>query len=157
MSEITTAHLTTDIVTLAPQTGGELHVLLIRRNWPPFAGYWALPGGYVDTGETFAQAAYRELAEETGVTAHRLVQVGVYDAPHRDPRGRVVSVAFLALLDTMATATAGDDARDAQWTPVAPLLARPNRLAFDHRTILTDALDQILRELNASARTFGSR
>ncbi|GAA2778204.1 NUDIX hydrolase [Saccharopolyspora taberi] len=140
MSEITSAHLTTDIVVFA-EANRELHVLLIRRGWDPFAGHWALPGGYVDTGETFAQAAHRELAEETGLTARRLVQVGVYDIPNRDPRGRVVSVAFATVLDRMTSATAGDDAREARWFRTNRALALP--LAFDHRFILSDALRRI--------------
>src|ERR1700754_3805735 len=110
-TETTNAHLTTDIVLIArPRihvpaargtavlgVGAPSHVLLIRRRWEPYQGCWALPGGYVDHGETFAQAAERELAEETGLKgAGGLIRVGLYDAPDRDPRGRVISVAHLA-------------------------------------------------------------
>ncbi|GAA3364028.1 NUDIX hydrolase [Saccharopolyspora gregorii] len=138
MSEITNASLTTDIVLFA-ESGGLRHVLLIRRGWAPYAGHWALPGGYVDNGERFITAARRELTEETGLTTGRLDMVGVYDEPDRDPRGRVISVAFTALLPTMPRATAGDDARDARWIPVDVALSR--RLAFDHDLIVRDALN----------------
>ena len=137
MSEITTAHLTTDIVLFAEHNEVP-HVLLIRRGWDPYAGMLALPGGYVDTGETFQQAALRELAEETGLDGiTRFHQVGIYDRPDRDPRGRVVSVAFTARVDPMPTPTAGDDAREANWLPVDTVLH--TRLAFDHDHIVRDA------------------
>lgn len=140
-NEITTAHLTTDVVLLAHRDN-QLNVLLIRRRWDPYQGAWALPGGYLDAGETFAQAAKRELSEETAVGAPTNWQrVGIYDDPDRDPRGRVVSVAYVAVLPTMPTPTAGDDARDAQWVPVATALA--GDLAFDHRNILRDALQLV--------------
>ncbi|WP_338602644.1 NUDIX hydrolase [Saccharopolyspora sp. SCSIO 74807] len=140
MSEITNASLTTDVVLFA-ERGGIDHVLLIRRGWDPFAGCWALPGGYVDAGERFADAARRELREETGLAAEHLIRVGVYDEPHRDPRGRVISVAYTARLSTMPQARAGDDARDAQWVPVTQALTSP--LAFDHTDIVRDALRRI--------------
>ncbi len=141
--EITNASLTTDMVLLAPDHGGVWHVLLIERGWDPYAGRWALPGGYLDAGETFAQAAVRELFEETGVRRpEQFTQVGIYDAVNRDPRGRVVSVAFVAVLDHMPTATAGDDARTALWWSLAEVLdpATPLPLAFDHGHIVTDAV-----------------
>lgn len=136
--EITNAHLAADIVLLARRDGAD-HVLLIRRRWEPYQGAWALPGGYLDHGETFAEAAARELAEETGLdSTGRLTRIGLYDAPDRDPRGRVVSVAHVAVLADMPAPTAGDDARDARWIPVAEALA--GHLAFDHRQILSDAI-----------------
>lgn len=129
------ANLAADAVLLADN-----HVLLIQRGWDPYAGRWALPGGYVETGETFEQAARRELTEEAGITAPEVFpQVGVYDLPDRDPRGRVVSVAFVAVLDEMVTAYAGDDAKDARWVPVRDVLSGAVELAFDHAEIVRAA------------------
>jgi 8-oxo-dGTP diphosphatase len=142
-TETTTAHLTVDMVLLTVYNDA-LHVLLIKRGWPPFEGAWALPGGYVDEGETFDAAARRELQEETNLVAPpHLERVDVYGDPGRDPRGRVVSVAYVAVLPTMPSPTAGDDAREAQWTPVADALATAEGLAFDHHRILTDAVARV--------------
>lgn len=113
------------------------HVLLIERGWPPHQGAWALPGGHVDEGETSLHAAVRELAEETGVhvPAADLRQVGVWDQPDRDPRGRYVTVAYLAAVPTGTPITAGDDAYTARWWPLDDL---PD-LAFDHADIVDTA------------------
>ncbi|MDT8916226.1 NUDIX hydrolase [Amycolatopsis sp. PS_44_ISF1] len=127
--------LTADTVALA-RRGGTWHVLLIERGWPPFAGQWAFPGGHVDPGETFLQAAGRELAEETGVQVADLRQLGIYDDPGRDPRGRYVTVAFFAVLPEPTKTTAGDDARTAAWVPLTD--AARMHLAFDHDQILAD-------------------
>ncbi|MGW8398740.1 NUDIX domain-containing protein [Streptomyces lydicus] len=123
---------TADVVLLAAG-----HVLLIERGWDPFEGCWALPGGHVDIGETSLAAAARELEEETGITvpADELRQVGAFDAPGRDPRGRYVSVAYTATLPTPVTPKAGDDATAARWWPLDALPA----LAFDHADILARA------------------
>lgn len=145
--------LTADVVVLAGPAS-DCRVLLIKRGWPPFQGMWALPGGHVDRGETTRAAAARELAEETGVTVDNprrdLVEVGTYSAPGRDPRSRYVSVAYLALLPEPVDPTAGDDAREAAWFPIADVLNGQNRrdggwrtvlpLAFDHIRIATDAV-----------------
>ncbi|MFE2174407.1 NUDIX domain-containing protein [Kitasatospora sp. NPDC059462] len=126
---------TADVVAIA-QDG---RVLLIERGWPPFAGAWALPGGHVDPGETSRNAAARELAEETGVRvdAADLLQLGVWDEPGRDPRGRYVTAAYLAVVPASTPAAAGDDARTARWWPWNEL---PELLAFDHAAILHAAL-----------------
>jgi 8-oxo-dGTP diphosphatase len=109
-------------------------VVLIRRNNAPFKGGYALPGGFVEVGETVEDACRREVKEETNLELHDLRLVGVYSDPARDPRGHVISVAFAARAD-VAPLRAGDDASHAElvenW--------RERALAFDHRRILEDA------------------
>src|SRR5271167_4400528 len=107
--------LTVDVVALA--AGGPPSVLLVQRANEPFAGAWALPGGFVERGEQVREAAPRELAEETGLEAGALELLGVYDTPGRDPRGWTVSVVFLARAATAAAVKGADDARDARWFP----------------------------------------
>ncbi len=109
-------------------------VLLIRRKYPPFQGQYALPGGFVDVGETVEAACRRELKEETGLEAGPLTLIGVYSDPNRDPRGHTCSVAFLTHAGS-AQPTAGDDAAAVEWVKDWRRLA----LAFDHATILADA------------------
>ncbi|GGV45929.1 NUDIX domain-containing protein [Streptomyces spectabilis] len=114
------------------------YVLLIERGWDPFKGQWALPGGYVDPGETSRAAAARELAEEAGVYASEaeLEQVGAFDRPGRDPRGRYVSVAYHLTVLPGTAIEAGDDATRAQWWPLGDLPP----LAFDHPEIIDAAV-----------------
>ncbi|WP_331764338.1 NUDIX hydrolase [Streptomyces sp. NBC_01506] len=133
-TEWATVDYVVDIVAVDPDG----QVLEIQRRWDPFAGKWALPGGYVDAGETSKRAAVRELGEETGVevTEDDLILVGVFDTPDRDPRGRVVSVAYAALVPAGTTAVAADDAAATRWMP---LTADPDDLAFDHAEILHTA------------------
>ncbi|MFI2619485.1 NUDIX hydrolase [Streptomyces sp. NPDC018584] len=123
---------------------GTLHVLLVERGQEPYAGRWALPGGFVLPDESAESAARRELAEETGladVTGLHLEQVRTYSEPDRDPRMRVVSVAYAALVADPPEPRGGGDAARAAWLPYRPAADRP--LAFDHDRILADAHDRI--------------
>lgn len=133
--------LTADVVALTLHPDHGLSVLLVKRGNAPFKGSWALPGGFVDPGEDLHDAAARELQEETGVSSRRLhlEQLGAFGAPRRDPRGRVVSVAFLTGLPWTVEPAGGSDADDAVWMPVRQA-RKPRQLAFDHRKILDDAL-----------------
>ncbi|AEH08765.1 MULTISPECIES: NUDIX domain-containing protein [Protofrankia] len=148
-----TARLTADVIALS-ERDGILHVLLIRRGWPPYTGMWALPGGHIDAGETPKDAARRELAEETGLNIVELRLVGVYATPGRDPRGRYASWAYLTWAPTGWEPVAGDDAAAADWVPVERALHEG--LAFDHAEILRagvvpdaviDAIDDALHDL----------
>ena len=109
-------------------------IVLIKRDNPPFAGSYALPGGFVEVGETVEAAVVREACEETGLVIELQGLVGIYSNPARDPRGHVVSAAFLA--KGSGVLLAGSDARSAQ---VFPLESLPP-LAFDHDEIIRDAL-----------------
>ncbi|MFO0867200.1 MAG: NUDIX hydrolase [Gemmataceae bacterium] len=108
-------------------------ILLIRRKSDPFAGAWALPGGFIEMDETLDESARRELQEETGLTTRRLEQVGIFGDPGRDPRGRTISVAYLTEVDPdKLKPAAADDAAEVGWFS----LQRPPKLAFDHAKIL---------------------
>ncbi len=132
-------HLTVDIVVIRPGEP-EKRILLIRRRNFPFQHQWALPGGFVDKGENLDDAARRELLEETGITAQHLEQLKAFGQPGRDPRGHMVSVAFLAVLtDDNVMPVAADDALDAKWFPVSDLPS----LAFDHEQIIDFALSKM--------------
>lgn len=150
VSEMPTARpnaaLTADVVVLQRSggPGGEDRVLLVRRGSEPFAGRWALPGGFVDPHEDPQVAALRELAEETGLDLAdvQLRELGLYGAPGRDPRGRVVSSAWWVRLPegaSTAGVAGGDDAAEATWVPLREVLGDEG-LAFDHDVVLRDAL-----------------
>ncbi|MFJ7209514.1 NUDIX domain-containing protein [Streptomyces sp. NPDC098789] len=134
MTETETIRHTADVVALTPAR----HVLLIKRGWPPYEGAWALPGGWVDPGETIHAAAARELGEEAGVhvNAGDLHQLGVWDQPNRDPRGHYITTAYMIIVPEGTPITAGDDARDARWWPLNAL----PELAFDHADIINAAV-----------------
>ena len=126
-----------------------LCVLVIRRGADPFKGRWALPGGFVEPDEDLERAARRELQEETGLDGRRvhLEQLATYGDPHRDPRGRVVSVAYLALAPGLEEPIAGSDAAGAAWIHTDRLLGRRSDLAFDHALILKDGLNRARSKL----------
>jgi len=125
------------VLTFASTT---LQVLLIQRAHDPFKGWWALPGGFVEPDESLDAAALRELSEETGIRNAFIEQSHAFGAVDRDPRGRVISVAYYAMVRAgQAEQVAGGDAKDVQWFDVARL---PD-LAFDHQEIIRFALAQL--------------
>ena len=159
--------VTVDVVTLTIRDG-QLHVLLVQRGVPPFLGSWALPGGFVKTQpgaggepaeEDLPDAAIWELAEEAGQQPDRvhLEQLATYGTPGRDPRMRVISVAYLAFAPELPDPQAGSDAQAAAWVPVAALGLADNatgqrpgttrRLAFDHARILADGVERARSKL----------
>ncbi|GAA1012563.1 NUDIX hydrolase [Acrocarpospora pleiomorpha] len=146
--EVSLLAVTVDLVIFTVR-GDELHILVIERGNAPFLGVMALPGGYVRPGETLDEAAERELREETSLdgSALHLEQLRAYSEPERDPRGRVITVAYLALGPDMPPPVAGTDAREAVWVPVASILGGGTELAFDHATILRDALEHARSQL----------
>src|SRR5262245_3387641 len=145
--------VTVDVAVLTLHEG-RLHVLLIQRGREPWLGAWALPGGFVRPNETLDEAAARELREETGVDASaHLEQLHAYGDPGRDPRMRVVTVAYLAVLPDIPDVSAGTDAARAELVPVDDLLGptAARRLAFDHELILADAVDRAREQLSSTS------
>jgi 8-oxo-dGTP diphosphatase len=123
--------LTVDVAIVT--TEASPRILLIRRKHNPFAGRWALPGGFVDEGERLIQAARRELREETSLDIPDLKQIGTFGDPGRDPRGWTVSVVYLARVDIAnVEPKADDDASEVAWFPLSQL----PELAFDHAEVL---------------------
>lgn len=139
--------VTVDVVILT-MSGSRLHVLLVLRGVAPFEGMWAIPGGFKRPTETLDEAAKRELAEETGVDAARLLtQFGAYGDPGRDPRMNVVTVAYLAVFREVGGVVASTDAADASLIPVSDVLNGKIELAFDHARIVRDAVERVRVDL----------
>ena len=114
----------------------ELEILLVQRKKDPYKGEWAFPGGFMEIDETPESAVARELEEETGIKAKKVMQIGAFGAVNRDPRGRTVSIAYLTLLDNEQEAIAASDASAVKWFNLKAL----PELAFDHNNILHAAI-----------------
>ena len=136
--------MTADCVVMTREA--EPKVLLIERGDEPFKGCWAFPGGFMNMDETTEQCAIRELEEETGLKVSKVYQIGAYSKVDRDPRGRTVTVAYLAIIDAPMAVKGQDDAAKAQWFPLTAFLDKPSgkaerpELAFDHEEIMQDAI-----------------
>jgi 8-oxo-dGTP diphosphatase len=142
--------VTTDVV-LFTIDDRRLKLLLIRRGSEPFKGQWALPGGFLEINEDLQDGALRELREETGVSGIYLEQLRTFGRPGRDPRERVISVAYYALAPCeRLTVRAASDAAEASWFPVADLPA----LAFDHAEIIQAAHERLVSKLDYSTIAF---
>ncbi len=123
--------------------GNELKVLLVERGIEPFKGCWALPGGFLNPYESAETGALRELKEETGIKNAYIEQLHTYSTPDRDPRERVITIAYIALVK-LQEVKGGDDAADAKWFPVN----NTPKLAFDHDLILRDALCRLRERIH---------
>ncbi|QUQ64555.1 NUDIX hydrolase [Kutzneria sp. CA-103260] len=142
-----------DLVILTLRSSA-LHVLLVERGIAPYQGDQALPGGFLNNAaEDILAAAHRELREEADLDAGHLhlEQLGTYGAPERDPRGRIISVAYLAIAPSLPEPTAGTDAASASWRPVDDILSGHTKLAFDHHQILADGVERARTKLEHSA------
>jgi 8-oxo-dGTP diphosphatase len=143
-------HLVTVDVIIFTLREDDLQVLLIKRQAPPFRGKWAIPGGFVRTHESLEDAARRELREETGVTDVMIEQLYTFGDPRRDPRGRVITVAYFALVPAPLAVAGASDASEARWRSMYDLPA----LAFDHAAILDYALTRLRYKLEYTAAAF---
>ena len=115
-------------------------VLLIRRKNPPFKNLWALPGGFLEMDESLHESALRELHEETNISDVQLTQIGAFGKPNRDPRGRVITIAYLGIVKSeQQKAVAGSDASEVAWFSTSNL----PQLAFDHNDIIKKALKEL--------------
>jgi ADP-ribose pyrophosphatase YjhB (NUDIX family) len=146
---LTRPSVTVDVVIFTLREN-DLHILLVKRKYEPFAGAWAIPGGFVHIDESLESAARRELEEETGVRDVYLEQLYTFGAVDRDPRGRVITVAYFALVPDPLIVRGGSDASEASWWPVS----QAPQLAFDHGDILRYALKRLRYKLEYSAVGF---
>ena len=128
--------VTADCVVMTREA--EPKVLLIQRGAQPFNGCWAFPGGFMNMDETTEQCAVRELEEETSLRLSKIQQIGAYSKVDRDPRGRTITVAYLAIIEEPVAVTGQDDAAKAEWWPLSDL----PHLAFDHNDIMQDAINK---------------
>lgn len=126
--------VTADVVAITKEEVPK--VLLIQRGFEPYKGCWAFPSGFMEMDETTEECAIRELQEETGLKLDSMVQVGAYSKVDRDPRGRTITIAYLAIVDKQLSVIAQDDAAMAEWFSIKNLPT----LAFDHNEIMTDAI-----------------
>lgn len=122
--------------------GNSIQILLIERGSEPFKGEWAFPGGFLNPDETAEDGAIRELKEETGLSKISIEQLHTYTDPYRDPRERVITIAFYSLIHIQEV-KCGDDAAKAKWFPLDNI----PKLAFDHETILNDAIKRLREKL----------
>ena len=143
--------VTADCVVITKEA--EPKVLLIQRGNMPFKGGWAFPGGFMNMDETTEQCAIRELEEETGLRLSKVQQIGAYSKVDRDPRGRTVTVAYLAIVDEPIAVTGQDDAAKAEWWPLSDL----PYLAFDHYDIMQDAIKVYAQEMEGNEKAINDR
>ena len=127
--------VTADCIVMTKEADAK--VLLIQRGDEPYKGCWAFPGGFMNMDETTEQCAIRELEEETGLKINEIHQIGAYSKVDRDPRGRTVTVAYLAIVDKPMPVVGLDDAAKAEWWPLSAL----PQLAFDHDEIMRNAIE----------------
>lgn len=127
--------VTADVAVIT--TEQEPKVLLIQRGNEPYKAHWAFPGGFMDMDETTEQCAIRELEEETGLQISEVKQIGAYSKVDRDPRGRTITVAYIARIANAEKVNGQDDAAKAEWFPINNLPP----LAFDHEDIMKDAIE----------------
>ena len=143
--------VTVDVVIFTLQER-ELHVLLVKRTHWPHEGRWALPGGFINMDESLEQAARRELEEETGVRDIYLEQLYTFGEPRRDPRTRVISIAYIALVSAdKQTLRVSDESTEVRWFSLQKL---PGTLAFDHDLILATGLDRLRSKLEYTTLAF---
>lgn len=133
--------ITADCIVFA-HDGDDVKVLLIERRDEPCKGQWAFPGGFMNIDETAENAAIRELKEETGLTVKDIHQVGAFSTVDRDPRERVVTIAYYIEVEGLPVVKGEDDARQAKWFSLKAL----PKLAFDHAEILEKALDRMRKD-----------
>ena len=141
MSKPSDIKVAVDAIVFGYSKNEGVSVLLIKRKYPPFKNSWAIPGGFILESESLEDAVKRELQEETGVKVNYLEQLYTFGAPERDPRQRIISIAYFALVKSslFQQLKASTDAEEAQWFSIRKLPS----LAFDHKQILQTAIDRI--------------